>query len=152
MVSVIYQKAISEVLEYLKGINNNYIEKIPKEFINFLENNKSEAYHPQIDYTKPLSELNLSFTACSIISYICYEFWCEDESKKRIFMDVLIRNQELYEKEFNNKIQYRFNEEDRKIKEETDKSCLPIETKKEIWIFIKIKSILKKIKEKFRRR
>lgn len=150
MVSIIYQNAISEVLEYLKGINNDYIEKIPKDFIHYLENNKSEKYHPQIDYTKPLSELKLSFAACSIISFICYEFWCENEAQKRIFMDTLVKNQMLYEEEFNNKIQFRFNKEKIENKEEKGANNLPTEYKKELWIFIKIKSILKRLKEKIK--
>ena len=59
MVSVEYSEAAVEVLgilEYLEDIDKN---KIPNEIIEFLENNKSNTYNPEINYWDEIENLNL---------------------------------------------------------------------------------------------
>lgn len=145
MVSIMYQNAFSEVLEYLKGINEEDLEKIPKSFMEYLKNNASKDYHPQIDYTKPLKEIEMSSTAYSVISHICYEYWCENENIKKEFLELLNRNQVLYEEDINNKTQEGFHHsKEKQKKEKVEENILPIETKKESF-FDKIKKFIMRI-------
>lgn len=85
MIKVKYADAMKEVLHYLKGIREEDINKIPRNFIKFLEKNASKEYNCDFDYTKPLEELNLMDESKGIIGLICYKYWCEtDEQKQRI--------------------------------------------------------------------
>ena len=49
------RNAMSEVLEYLKGIKKEDLDKISPKFMNFLEENASKDYNPNFDYIKPLN-------------------------------------------------------------------------------------------------
>lgn len=49
MVSVAYSEAAVEVLDILKHTREEDVNKIPKKFIEFLENNKSKTYIADLD-------------------------------------------------------------------------------------------------------
>ena len=91
MVEVRYANAMTEVLEYLKGIRDEDINKISKKFMDFLKENSSKEYECEIDYNKPLSELKISKEAKSIIGLIYYNFWCETEQQKKDFLALLLK-------------------------------------------------------------
>lgn len=52
MVNEKYAIAMAETLHYLKGINQNDIDKIPSKFMKFLKDNASQDYVCEFDYTK----------------------------------------------------------------------------------------------------
>ena len=56
MVSVAYSEAAVEVLDILKHTRKEDVNKIPKKFIEFLENNKSKTYIANLDHTKTILE------------------------------------------------------------------------------------------------
>ena len=60
MVNERYAIAMAETLHYLKGINSNDVNKIPKKLMKLLEDNASKTYVCNFDYTKPLKELKLN--------------------------------------------------------------------------------------------
>lgn len=99
MISVKYANAMKEVLQYLKGIRKEDINKIPKTFIEFLEKNASEEYDCNFDYTKPLEELNLMDESKGIIGLICYKYWCETEEQKQEFLNKLNENEKKSQEE-----------------------------------------------------
>ena len=68
MVSIRYANAMKEVLQYLKGIRKEDFDKIPKKFMNFLEENASKEYESDFDFTKPLEELDLMDETKAIIT------------------------------------------------------------------------------------
>ena len=103
MTNVNMKNAMAEVLEYLKGIRKEDLDKISPKFMKFLEENASKDYIPDFDYTKPLSELNLMNSSKAIICFICYKYWCETEEEKIEFYNLLKENDKKYELEWKEK-------------------------------------------------
>lgn len=103
MVSTIYANAMTEVLQYLKGIREEDLAKIPSEFISFLENNSSQEYSCDIDYTQPLKNLNLLNETKGIICFIAYNYWCETDSQKEDFYNKLSENEKVFQKALSQK-------------------------------------------------
>ena len=148
-----YEIAISEVLEYLKGIRKEDLEKISPKFMNFLKENASKEYKPNFDYTKPLSELNLLKESKELICFICYKYWCKNETEKIEFYKLLEYNEELYKKEWEEKNKHMFHSKEEKLNSNTEEniktdkevSNLPIKESSRIGIFSKIKQFIKNI-------
>ena len=97
MVNEKYGIAMCETLQYLKGINQADLNRIPKKFIKFLNDNCSKDYKCKFDYTKPLKELNISDEARGIISVICLNYWCTTEEQKEKFKNHLTENEIKYQ-------------------------------------------------------
>ena len=115
MVNEKYSIAMCETLRYLKGINQDDLNKIPSKFIKFLNDNSSKNYECDFDYTKPLKELNISEEARGIIAMICLNYWCITDEQKEKFKSHLTKNELKFQKEmrrkynpdnlFNNKVE-----------------------------------------------
>lgn len=103
MVNEIYSIAISETLHYLKGINQEDINKIPNKFMIFLKENASNNYSCDFDYTKPLKELNLTNEAKGLIAMICLNYWCKTEEQKIKFRNHLNVNEQAYQEQLKRK-------------------------------------------------
>lgn len=103
MVDVKYANAMREVLEYLKGINDEDIAKIPVKFMDFLNENASKDFVCEFDYNKPLAELKMSREAKATIGVIYYNFWCETEQQRRDFLALLDDNEKEYQEELREK-------------------------------------------------
>lgn len=71
----------TEILELLKHFPETDVQKIPREFIRYLESLYDKDYIPKLDYTKPLNEIGLSKDAKILLVVIYRNFWC---SKDRI--------------------------------------------------------------------
>ena len=147
MVNERYGIAITETLHYLKGINQEDINKIPNKFMIFLKENALNNYSCNFDYNKPLKELNLTNEAKGLIAMICLNYWCETEEQKIKFRNHLNINEQAYQEELKRKYniddifekkEIRNNEEI--ISENINK--LPAEVKKEN-IFTKLLNCLK---------
>ena len=98
MVSVRNANAMAEVIYYLKGIKQEDIDKIPKKFIQYLNENASKEYKCDFDYNKPLKELNLLDETRGIIGMICYNYWCVTEKQKEQYLKRLSQNEQQYQK------------------------------------------------------
>lgn len=103
MVNVKYSIAMCETLRYLKGINQDDLNKIPSKFIKFLNDNSSKNYECDFDYTKPLKELNISEEARGIIAMICLNYWCITDEQKEKFKSHLTKNELKFQKEMRRK-------------------------------------------------
>lgn len=103
MVSVRNANAMAEVIYYLQGIKQEDIDKIPKKFIQYLNENASKEYKCDFDYNKPLKELNLLDETRGIIGMICYNYWCVTEKQKEQYLKGLSQNEEQYQKILNEK-------------------------------------------------
>lgn len=97
MVSIKNANAIAEVIYYLKGIKQEDIDKIPKKFMQYLNENASKEYKCNFDYNKPLKELNLLEETRGIIGMICYNYWCDTENQKEEYLKKLSRNEQKYQ-------------------------------------------------------
>lgn len=105
MVNKKYGIAMCETLQYLKGINQNDLNKIPRKFIKFLNDNCLEDYNCNFNYTKPLNELNISDEARGMIAMICLNYWCVTEEQKEKFKNHLTEN----ELNFQEKLRKKYN-------------------------------------------
>ena len=94
-----YGIAITETLHYLKGINQEDINKIPNRFMIFLKENALNNYSCDFDYNKPLKELNLTNEAKGLIAMICLNYWCETEQQKMKFRNHLSKDEQHYKEE-----------------------------------------------------
>ena len=102
MVSCEYSEAIVEVLDILQNSDDNIIERIPKELIEFWERNKSETYKPSLDHSKPINEMDLKKKTKSLIAMIYLNYLCDEEEKNNL-NSILKSNEEKYQKELREK-------------------------------------------------
>lgn len=153
MVEVRYANAMCEVLEYLKGIRDEDVAKISKKFLAFLEENASKDFECKFDYNKPLSELEISPTAKSIIGLIYYNFWCETVQQKNDFLSLLDDNDRKYQKELNDKynvnnifdIPHKTEGSNEKLKNNTEKAMI---VKKDLKWYERVFEFVKKLFKK----
>ena len=142
-----YPKAYKEIIEILKYVPQESVEKIPDEMINMFKTKMDKSWNFIVDINKPFEEQELLEETKAIFANIFRDYWATPYQKERI------ETQEKYEL---NKIE----EEKRKIynpddifkknkvqKDEEslkdDVQNLPIEVKKENF-FIKLLKFFKK--------
>ncbi len=94
----LYAEAITEVLAILKYTETEIVDKIPKKFISFLEDNSSKTYTPNFDYTQPIKNLKLNPKTKTILGIIYLKYWATEEEKK-IFKKRIKKNDEDYQKQ-----------------------------------------------------
>ena len=148
MVSVAYSEAAVEVLDILKHTREEDVKKIPKKFIEFLEENKSQTYIANLDYTKTISEMKLKSKTQALLGLIYLKYWANEEERvafeKRVKENEIKYQEKLRQKYnidnlFNNKKTAVYPEN---IKEETQLQVLQKETL--------LQRIINKIKSIFR--
>ena len=158
MVNRRYSIAISETLHYLKGINQDDIDKIPNKFMLFLKENADDNYSCNFDYNKPLKELNLTKEAKGIIAMICLNYWCETEEQKTKFLNHLNINEQNYQEKLkriynvdnifknrNNTVNNNISPNvDEKIDKEHNQN-LPVRVPKKQSIFLRVLGFIKKL-------
>lgn len=102
MVSQEYSEAIAEILDILEHTQESDVDKISKKFMDFLKENASKTYKPNLDYTKRIKDMNLKDKTIGILSVINKKYWCNDEERK-VFEEKLKQNEIKYQKELNEK-------------------------------------------------
>ena len=103
MINEKYSIAMCEILQYLKGINQEDLNKIPSKFIKILNDNCLKNYECDFDYNKPLKELNISEEARGIIAMICLNYWCITDEQKEKFKSHLTKNELKFQEEMRRK-------------------------------------------------
>ena len=91
-----YYMALDEVDEILNHMDNKFISKIPNDIIEIIRNYKSGNNNFKYDLTKPLSEQNLQKETLEILSYLNYNFWLNEDDKKKykkIYYDNFLKNE-----------------------------------------------------------
>lgn len=102
MVDTRISEGISEVLVILKSIDTLYTEKLPQKFKDFLNNNQSSTYIPNIDLSKELKDMELKKETRNILELMYLNYWSTPEEKKE-FMGILNENERKYQEEINEK-------------------------------------------------
>lgn len=143
MISERYQNAISEVLEYLKVVRKEDVEKISNSFMNFLNENASKTYKSNCDFSKPLSKMDILPETKAIIAVLCYKYWCEDEIQKKEFSKLLNVNSEELQKELKEK--YNIDVFENKPKEENKEVALVVANENKKHIYIRVFEFFKKL-------
>lgn len=91
-------KSLTEVYEVLKHLSEIEFNKIPKEAIDIIIQNKDNEYNWQYDDSKDLINQNLSREAIAILSYINLEYLLSDEKRKLMEEIYEINQRKLEEK------------------------------------------------------
>lgn len=150
MVSVAYSEAVVEVLDILEHTKKEDVNKIPKKFIEFLENNKSKTYISNLDHTKTIKEMNLKPKTQALLGLIYLKYWANEEEKIE-FRKKAQANESNYQKELNEKYNpnnlFKNKNAVNIEKNETIQQTSLVEIKKETIM----QKIISKIKEIFRR-
>lgn len=135
-----YKEAFCEVNEILKYFDKDILKKIPKEFIENIQNNMSNSYVVTYDKTKGINEQNLKQETRAILSIIYRDYACGENKRSEIIQK---DRKELLELEEKKKADYG-NKEIFKPNINLDKA-----EEKSI-IVIKKQNIIQKIIEKIR--
>lgn len=134
-----YAKAFKEVLAILEQVQKQEKEKIPSDFLKFLQKNASEEYKPQFHENQELKYLELTKEAKAILSILYRNYICEKKiEEEKLLKEEVQMNQNHPEKE---------KKEFTPTKREEEKLWYPVIPKKENILkrfFKKIKRIFKK--------
>ena len=84
MQDIQYSNALYQVSEVLKYVEEDLKEKIPKQFINYIESNKSKEYNWNVDTTKPLEEQELLQPTKEILTVIYRNYMCDDKQREEL--------------------------------------------------------------------
>ena len=88
--------ACTEVLEILKNIDEIEYNKIDKEFIYLLEENKDKEYKFVCDTNIDFGDLKITPETNDILGYIYRKYWANEEEKKEFDESVLgNKNEEI---------------------------------------------------------
>lgn len=92
-----YSEAAVEVLDILNHTSIEKVNLIPTKFINYLKENAAKDYTANLDYSKPINEMNIKIETKGIIGTICRNWWWNAEQKQEYAR--LIREKELKQQE-----------------------------------------------------
>ena len=136
------KKAYSEIYDILQLLGSEFVDKIPNEFIEFIDREKDNEYYPNIKKDIPLEEQNLLEDTINILAMLKLDYWCENEEEKEELKSILIENERLYQEDLREK----YNPDNIfKRKERENLNNLPIEIEKvNLW-----KRILRYIQKLF---
>ena len=84
MENIEFSNACKEVLEILKFVKRNDLEKIPKIEIDILERNQNTEYKFIYNPTKSIKDQMVSKMAKGIIAYYFYKYIAKEEQKEII--------------------------------------------------------------------
>lgn len=102
MIDLEFKEAAKEVLDILNHMETKDVDKIPKQFKEFLKKNSSEEYIPKIDYTKSIEETKLKQKTYDLLGVIYLNYWA-DEEEKEIFLKKINENEKKYQEQLREK-------------------------------------------------
>lgn len=149
--TIVNRRAYTEVLEILKHISQEELNKIPTEIIKFMEDNRDNTYNFTYDVSQSLGEQKVLRETNSIIIYIFKKYFATDVQKEKI-NNILMKNELIYQKELKEKYnpellfkkkEYKIEDEKESIENNMEEVSL-IEYKENIFI-----KLIKKIKNNF---
>lgn len=102
MENIEYSNALYQINEILKYMAPNLKARIPKKFISYFENNKSQEYNWTIDKSLPLEKQDLLPTTKEILTVLYKDFICDD--MERVKLEKILNSNELkYQEELRKK-------------------------------------------------
>ena len=145
-------QAFSEVYDVINHMEKKMQEKIPKNFMNLIKDNRDLSYDFKIDYTGDIKKQLLKESKI-ILSLIYRDYLCSKEKREELLsldLEEIRREekilQEKYQIDFESRKKEKTQSEESKEKEqeEKQKENLPVEVEKEKW-YMKIFNFIKKI-------
>ena len=142
--------AYSEVCTILNMLEDEYKERVPKNVMDFFEEERDKEYNPIIDVNIPLEKQNLKRKTLVLLAILNLNYWCDSEEEKQEILDSFAKNEELKrlkEKELTEN--YNINNLFNKIENTENKTEVSlIEYKEQNFI----QKIISKIRSLFRRK
>lgn len=143
------RKAYSEVYEILQLLDDEFVDKVPKKFMEFIEKEKDNDYIPNIKPNVSLEEQELLEDTINILAMLKLDYWCENEAEKQELLDILNKNEIEYQQELREKYNpdNLFKNKNKSYYENVkEEKSLVIKAKKNfiIMLFEKIKMMFKK--------
>ena len=145
----LYRKAFKEVREIIKFLPKNEYRKIPKSFIDFIEENMNYNYEYMVKHIDDFQNQKMLEETRIMLSIVYRDFLASDEEKKQIIKsekEELLQDEKIRQEKCNvNDIFEKINADKIKTKNEdlTEKVLIVTQEK---WY----KKILKKIRDIFR--
>lgn len=144
MITKEYAMAYTEVIEILKYVPDEDVEKIPEEKLEFYKTNMDREYHYKLDMNKEFEEQEMSNITKAVLANIFRDYWATPYQKERI------KAKEKYDLEkLEEEKREKYNPDNifksQKFEQAVEDSKLPIEIKKETFL----KKLLKFIKNMF---
>lgn len=103
MENIEYSNSLYQINEILKYMEPNLRARIPKKFISYFENNKSQEYNWNIDKSLPLEKQDLLPTTKEILAVLYKDFICDDV--ERVKLEKTLSNNEIkYQEELRKNI------------------------------------------------
>ena len=142
--------AYSEVCTILNMLEDEYKERVPKNVMDFFEEERDKEYNPIIDVNIPLEKQNLKRKTLVLLAILNLNYWCDSEEEKQEILDSFAKNEELKRlKEKKLTENYNINNLFNKIENTENKTEVSlIEYKEQNFI----QKIISKIKSLFRRK
>ena len=112
--------------------------------MNLIKEEKLDSYNPKYDLRLPLEEQNIKEETIDMIALFYLNYWCESEDEKKEFRKVLQENEDMYQKQLNEKYNTDKLFKDSKIGNKENEEVQLIQYKRSIFkrIIDKIKIIL----------
>ena len=79
-----YAKAYTELIEILKNLPQEEVDKIPKEEIDMYISNKDNEYNYKLNNEKSLEEQSIMHLTQILIANLYIQYWATDEEKEKI--------------------------------------------------------------------
>jgi len=141
MITKEYAMAYTEVIEILKYVPDEDLQKIPEEKLEFYKTNMDKEYIYNLDVTKEFEEQEMSEITKAILANIFRDYWATPYQKERIESKEKYDLEKLEEEK---RQQYNADNIFKNKKEEivVENTNLPVEIKKETF-FKKLISFIK---------
>lgn len=134
---------IVEIKEIFKYITKDMYEKLPLKLITLVNEYQSQEYEFKYDISKELKEQKISEDTRNFIAYLHYNYWADEEGKKRI-EKAWDENQKILDEKYSYDNLFKKNKKQEAEQNEEEKENTELIVFKEPWykkIFIKIKSL-----------
>ena len=144
------QQAYAEILEILKLLGNDYINKIPSKVIDYFEGNASKEYKFNIASNVDISKQIKNPITINLIGMLKYNYWCNNEEEKKQLMNKFIENDKIKEEalkeKYNSNIILKKHSNENNSEKNINTEIIIVNHKQSIFAKIvnKIKSILNK--------
>lgn len=93
----IYNKAYTEIIEILKHMPEESVNKLPKELLTMFQTKMDKNYNFKIDITKSFNEQTLLNETKAILANIFRDYWATPYQKERIIAKENYERQQLEE-------------------------------------------------------
>lgn len=86
-----YPNALKEVSDILENTDEELLNRLPENFIEFIHENMNKSYKSNIDFNVDIDKQNLLYETSAILSLIYRSYWATDEEKKYLAEKDLVK-------------------------------------------------------------